>query len=285
MISKTLTGVTFFDERFGGIYRGRSMLLSGRSGSGKSVVGLQFVRQGIKQDERCLILSGRPVADLLIVAEALELLVSEDVEAGRLILLEYRDYIPGRDREDNLTLPPDGFLQLSRIIEGQAVQRLVLDTCLPWVSIHTQAKVAEHVFSFVRAFERLGLTVLMIMPKPASLPSVRLKNILEEQLPISVTLASNSDLTERTWITTKYLGETKIDQGISCEIVPRRGLVARTAGQSDPSLQHGKAPEDIPDQKLGPRPSSTAASAGQEHQPKIRFSTVIRPSSLSVPTE
>jgi len=116
MITKTLTGVPFFDEHYGGIYRGRTMLVSGRAGSGKTVLGLQFIQQGIKQNERCLILSGRPMNDLIIFAESLKLPVSEAVEAGNLILLEYRDYIPGRDSEEYITLPPDGFFQFKEVI-------------------------------------------------------------------------------------------------------------------------------------------------------------------------
>ena len=61
MVTKTLTGVPFFDEHYGGIYRGRSMLACGRIASGKTVLGLQFIRQGLKQNERCLFLSGQPM--------------------------------------------------------------------------------------------------------------------------------------------------------------------------------------------------------------------------------
>jgi len=228
MVTKTLTGVPFFDEHYGGIYRGRAMLVSGKADSGKTILGLQFIQQGIKQNERCLILSGQPMNDLLIFAEALKLPMSEAVEAGNLILLEYHDYIPSRDSEEYITLPPDGFLQFKEIIDAHAVQRIVLDTVLPWVSIRPQTNLAEHVFSFVHAFERIGVTTLMTMPKPASLPSIRLKNALEEIVPVSATLSTTPNSNEQTWITTKYLGEMKLDQGTPYQITPGVGIAEKT---------------------------------------------------------
>lgn len=265
MVAKTLTGVPFFDEHYGGIYRGRAMLVSGKADSGKTVLGLQFIQQGIKQNERCLILSGQPMNDLMIFAEAIKLPLGAAVEAGNLILLEYHDFIPGRDSEEYITLPPDGFLQFKEIIDAHAVQRIVLDTVLPWVSIRPQTNLAEYVYSFVHAFERIGATTLMTIPKPASLPSLRLKNALEEVAPVSVTLASIPNSNDQVWITTKYLGEMKLDQETPYQITPGVGLAAKNSAL-------------IIDEKSMARsqfqPQTGAADAKQAK--KIKFSDVIK---------
>ncbi len=264
MVTKTLTGVPFFDEHYGGIYRGRSMLVSGKAGSGKTVLGLQFIQQGIKQNERCLFLSGQPTNDLVIFAEALKLPLSAAVDAGNLLLLEYQDYLPGRNSEEYITLPPDGFLQFEKIVEAHAVQRIVLDTVLPWVSIRPQTNLAEHVFSFVRAFERIGVTTLMTLPKPASLPSLRLKNALEEVTPVSVTLSSSPNKNDHIWIATKYLGEMKLDQGTPYQITPGVGLdeLRVTAPQNE--------------QPAEPEPAPLAAFPDEaKPRKKIKFSDVV----------
>lgn len=262
MITKTLTGVIFFDERYGGIYRGRSMLVSGPAASGKSVLGLQFVLQGLKQNERCIILSCRHMADLIIFAESLKFPMSEAVEAGNLILLEYHDYIPGRDSEGEVVLPLDSFVQFKEIVEAHAVQRIVLDTILPWVSIRPQTNLAEHVFSFVRAFERLGATTLMTIPKPASLPSMRLKNALEEVAPVSVTLSTIPNSDERIWIVTKYLGEMKLDQGTPYQITPGTGITEKNRALIE---------EEKPVAPAQPQ----VEAAGLKQNKKIKFSDVV----------
>ena len=266
MITKTLTGVPFFDEHYGGIYRGRTMLVSGKSGSGKTVFGLQFIRQAIKQNERCLILSGQPMNDLLIFAEALKLPLSDAVEAGNLILLEYHNYIPIRDSEEYITLPPDGFLQFKEIIDAHAIQRIVLDTVLPWVSIRPQTNLAEHVYSFVRAFERIGVTTLMTIPKPASLPSTRLKNALEEVAPVSVTLANIPHSNDLVWITNKYLGEMKLDKETPYQITPGLGIALKSGAVVTAAGPVAPAPAPA-------RPRAEAADASPNR--KIKFSDIV----------
>jgi len=262
MVTKTLTGVPFFDEHYGGIYRGRSMLACGRIASGKTVLGLQFIRQGLNQNERCLFLSGQPMNDLVISAEALKLSISEAVESGNLILLEYHDYIPGRDSEEYITLPPDGFIQLKEVIDAHAIQRVVLDTVLPWVSIRPQTNLAEHVFSFVHAFERIGVTTLMTIPKPASLPSIRLKSALEEVTPISITLSTVQNSDEHLWIVTKYLGEMKLDQGTPYQIAPGVGITKKSG-----------AP--VQEEKSAERAQPRNETAGLKQNKKIRFSDAV----------
>ena len=55
-MEKVSTGVKGFDEMTkGGIYRGSSNLVAGASGTGKSITGLHFIAEGLRQNEPCLI--------------------------------------------------------------------------------------------------------------------------------------------------------------------------------------------------------------------------------------
>ena len=146
MIAKTLTGIGFFDERYGGVYRGRSLLVSGRAGTGKTVMGLQFVRQGLAQDERCLVLSTMAANDLTICAEALGFNFANDLDMGHLILLEYSSFVPGREVTAQTLLPPEGFDQLRQIMDANAVRRVVLDTVLPWVATPDADRLPDTIF-------------------------------------------------------------------------------------------------------------------------------------------
>lgn len=269
MIAKTLTGVAAVDENYGGIFRGRAMLVCGRSGAGKTVFSLQFIRQGLRQGERCMMLSARPAADQVIYAEALGFSISEAINSGNLILLEYQNFVPGRDREEDMILPPDGFVQLKQVIDSNAIQRIVLDTVLPWISVRSQANMAEHVFSFVRAFDRLNTTTLMTMPKPVSPMAFRLKNALEEVVPVSVMLTLDHGGGKRFLQVAKYLGEKRLTSETECAIVPGAGLV-----QIGPDFRSAPpAPEKTPE----------AASAVPGRQgAQFRFSSVI-PGGAPVP--
>ncbi len=209
MIVKTLSGAAFLDEPYGGVYSGRSFLVCGRSGTGKTTLGFQFIQQGLRQDERCLILSTMAANDLTILAESLGFTMAIPIDKGHLILLEYQSFIPGRGASDWGTLPPDGFNQLKEIIEANSITRVMLDTVLPWISVNRPEQMAQHVFSFVRSLDRLGVTTIMTLPKPVSNMAFRLKKSLEDVAPISVLLSAVDHSEHMTWQTVKYLGEKK----------------------------------------------------------------------------
>lgn len=271
MISKTLTGTGFFDQQYGGTYRGRAMLVTGRANSGKTLFGLQFIMQGVRQGERCLLLSGRQAADAAIYAEAIGFPLGEDVENGTVMVLEYSDYVPGRDTEKNLVLPPEGFVQLQEIIRANAIQRVVLDTCLPWVTLPNSKNMPEHVFSFIRSFDRLGATTVLTLPKPVSPIAFKLKSVLEDIVPVAVSLTCDENHERRQWIVNKYLGETRLEAGMEFDIVPGVGLQARNSAPAmiapQPETAHPPAAASGPPPALTP-PSPKVSGP-------IRFSDVM----------
>jgi KaiC/GvpD/RAD55 family RecA-like ATPase len=283
---KALTGVQFFDERYGGTYAGRCTLLSGPAGSGKSAVGLQFVAQGVRQGERCLMLSAQPAADVVIYASAFGIQVQQAVDSGELIILEYADYVPGRDREENLMLPPDGFVQLHEIMDSNAVQRVVLDTALPWVMVSSSGLLAEHVFSFVRAFERLRCTTLLTMPKPVSPMASKLKSALDEVVPVSISISIEPESKQRLWTVTKYLGEPRVDPAVPIVLQPGVGAM-RAPPPAPPPQPHARAfaPSLEPTGPAPVAPAEISAPVGpdgnQRPDGKVRFSDVLLASKAS----
>ena len=232
MTDKTPFGIEFLDHQYGGTFRGRPLLVSGSSKSGKTISAFHFLRRGVRLQDRCLMLSARPAADIVVQADAMGMGFSEAVEDGSLILLEYSDDVPGRHSETSITLPPDSFLQLADLIAEQAVARLVLDTCLPWVAVRSADHLSEHVFSFIRSLDRMGVTTLLTMPRAASLAASRLYKLVEDQVPISLTLGMDGGSLKRLLTVNKYLGmDDKVGREIQFEVHPGEGIVApRAAG-------------------------------------------------------
>ncbi len=226
MTDKTPIGIDEFDRVYGGAYRGRAVLVSGPGRAGKSVVAFHFVNRGLRMQERCLMLTLRSAKDLLIEAGALGMTFADAVDAGNLVLLEYNDYVPGRDSESSVTLPPEGFQQLADIIQEQAVDRVVLDTVLPWVAIRNRERLAEHVFSFVRTFERMGVTSLFTLPQAVSLASARLHKLIDDLVPITLTLVRAEEGSGRTLIVSKYLGmDDKVGGEVPFVVEAGKGIV------------------------------------------------------------
>ncbi len=210
MIAKTLSGFPIIDDSFGGIFSNRSFLVCGPSSSGKTVFGLRFTQQGLQQNERCLYLSTIIANDLSICAESLGIDLGPSIDSGDLTLLEYESFIHGNGAPGLDMLPPEGFDQLRDIIHANSIERVVLDTVLPWVSVKQPDRMAEQIFSFTRSFDRLGVTTMLTLPKPVSNMSFRLKKSIEDVVPISVLLGAEGPGHPATIQVVKYLGEKKL---------------------------------------------------------------------------
>lgn len=246
MTDKTPIGIDFLDQQYGGTFRGRPLLVSGASKSGKTIAAFHFLKRGIRLQERCLMLSARPSADIVVQADAMGMGFSAAIEEGRLILLEYSDDVPGRHSESAITLPPDSFLQLADLISEQAVARLVLDTCLPWVAVKGSDRLSEHVFSFVRSLDRMGVSTMLTMPRAASLAASRLYKLVEDQVPVSVTLGQVEDQGRCVLTVNKYLGmDDKVGSEIGFEIRKGEGIVEASAA-SRSTTESGVAGSSAP---------------------------------------
>jgi hypothetical protein len=153
------------------------------------------------------------------------------------------------------------------------------------------------VFSFVRAFDRLNTTTLLTMPMPVSPMAFRLKNALEEIVPVSVMLTFNPGSGKRFFNVTKYLGEKKLAPEIEFAIAPKAGIVkmghaplpSMAAAETSRASASGPRPAPEPEARTQPSfgsfipraaPSGSAPDApGAADRPaagKIRFSTVIQ---------
>jgi len=261
MTDKTPFGIELFDTRYGGVFRGRPLLLSGPSKTGKTTGAFHFLQKGLRLRERCLLLTARPAADLIAQADGLGLGFAEAARDGDLLLLEYADDVPGRHSESQITLPPDSFTQLANVISEQAVARLVLDTCVPWVAVKSPDRLEEHVFSFIRSLDRMGVTTLLTMPKAASLASAKLYKMIEAQVPVSVTLDHMEDGDNRVMIVNKYIGmDDKVGMEIPFSIVRDHGITS-------PNVSKVAAPKE-------PEPAEKVAEEKEEEIPKdggVRF--------------
>ena len=291
MIDKTRLGIPLFDDRYGGIYRRRSALCIGRQGSGKTIAAIHFLMQSIKEGERGLLLSAWRAHDLAIIAQQMGFPLSEAVDKGQVALLEYANIMPTPEFEKNLTLPPGSFMEFQDIVESNSFHRVAIDTVLPWVAIPQKDKLAKHIFSFIQAIERMGVTTLLTMPKPVSPLAFTLKNRLEEQVPIVFTLEVD-DQERHTMFVNKYLGENTLPPPVPFVITPGAGIIrAPKSVASSPAAPWTKpaapshsspAPEPAPDRITpAPQPYSPPTPAPPSFRPSPAPSPVPVPSPIS----
>ena len=283
MITKIGLGVSFFDTRFGGVYRGRQVLCIGRNGSGKSLLSYHFINQGLVDGDKVLLLSGSLAKDVVILGESYGMRFAAAVQTEQLMLLEYAGLLGVEEAiSSNIMLPPEVFGELQGIIESHSISRVVLDSVLPWVAIQPVTRLNEHIYSFIHALDRLGVTTLMTLPKPVSNAAFALKKQMEDIVPVVVTLDHQNGL-NRTLRVLKYLGESHgISQPIPIMIAPGKGLIleAEQSPECEPQAQ-GVVASNTGEGRptfsfVPPKEGASSLAPKKETNGPIRFSDIIR---------
>ncbi|MEI7946147.1 MAG: RAD55 family ATPase [bacterium] len=285
MITKIGLGVSFFDTRFGGVYRGRQVLCIGRNGSGKSLLSYHFSNQGLIDGDKVLLLSGTLAKDVVILGESYGMHFANAVQTEQLMLLEYAGLFGAKESiSSNIMLPPEAFVELQGIIESHSISRVVLDSVLPWVAIQPVTRLTEHIYSFIHALDRLGVTTLMTLPKPLSNASFALKKQMEDIVPVVVTM-DHQNGSDRTLRVSKYMGEAHgISQPIPIMIAPGKGLVLEAEQRQErdskdkegvaSNAAEGRSSFSFVPPKEGAAPLSETSK--KEIKGPIRFSDIIR---------
>lgn len=235
MIDKTRSGIDFFDQCFGGVFRHRAALCVGRRGSGKTIAALHALMQSIREGVRGLMLSAWHSADLSIVADEYGFPLSTAVDSGQIILLEYAQFGPEPELENRHVLPPGSFMEFEEIVVANGIRRVVIDTVLPWIAIRQEERLAKHVYSFLHALERMEVTAFLTMPRPVSPLAFALKNRMEKQVPVVFTLEVDSD-SRRHLLVNRYLGQSVLPPQMPIAIEPGRGIVPLAVPQAVPDL-------------------------------------------------
>lgn len=235
MNTKTRLGIPFFDDVFGGVFRGWQTLCHGRAGSGKTLLGMHFINQALVEGDRALLLSENRTADTLAVSERFGLPFAAAVASGQLTLLEYGAFITEKASSSHIMLPPQAFDEFQDMIESQAIRRVVLDPVLPWVALPTLSHLADHIYSFIHALDRMGVTVLLTLPKPVSTDALILKNHLEDLCSVSINL-DHENQAGRVMRVIKYIGQANnLSNPIAFAIQDGVGLVRASSDASGPT--------------------------------------------------
>ena len=137
------TGIEGLDSRIeGGLPKGRSILITGEPGTGKTIFALQFLLDGLKRGEKCIFVTADegPV-DVLEQAASLGWDLEPYVEAKELAILNagtYLSTLPGTGKERHVDVQK-AVSDLSAFVNQIGAKRMVLDPAGPFVMLRDSA--------------------------------------------------------------------------------------------------------------------------------------------------
>ena len=166
-IAKIATGIKGLDSVLGGGYpAGSPILLRGSPGTGKTVFGLWFIYEQLKQGlSTILIACEEPPEKLLNYMDAFGMKGSEYHQSGKLTILDFRPNL--RDQVDgDFSLTPI-LKRLSFALEKTHASTLVLDSLqnLLWgLGVNHPGKELLELFDWVRERQVTTLTTMSMQP-------------------------------------------------------------------------------------------------------------------------
>ncbi|WP_435197160.1 RAD55 family ATPase [Natronomonas sp. EA1] len=175
------TGVEGLDAILnGGIARRAAVLVSGRPGTGKSILGLQYLYNGVEQfDERGIYLSfEESERDIREAAESIGFENwAEHVENGDITVFDKRQLL----QEDEFAGTLD---TLMAELDGGDYDRLVLDSLTMFgLFFDTEREKRTYLLKFVDVLKEFGLTSLLVAEQSEAFPTaggVSLENFLTD---------------------------------------------------------------------------------------------------------
>jgi circadian clock protein KaiC len=131
------TGILGLDPTIeGGLPKGRSILVTGEPGTGKSIFALQFIVEGLKRNERCIFVTAdEGPMDILEQAVSMGWDLEPHVDKKDLAILNagaYLSSLPGAGKEKHIDVQK-AVHDLAGFVNQLGAQRLVLDPAGPFV--------------------------------------------------------------------------------------------------------------------------------------------------------
>src|SRR6478672_6418019 len=119
------SGIDLLDERLGGLQSGRTYVLTGAPGTGKTVACLEFLFAGISEGEKVAMLTVDDPSDFLGID------LDDALRREQLVLLRYQ--LDFARRFSRAISPELAFEEFRRLLGTEPPTRLVIDSIAPFL--------------------------------------------------------------------------------------------------------------------------------------------------------
>jgi len=233
-VIKHTTGVPGLDTlTHGGVPDGRSTLIAGTSGTGKTVTGLQIASHFARRGVRAIFVAVEEgPEDLIDTGDSLGLDLSSLVQSGALTFADITVHGPTlvSGEYDLFGL----FHRLEAMVEKVGARAIVLDSATALFSPRPPPEtLRSHFFQLVSTFRRLGLTALIIAEAPSDYGQLTTMGVEDYVCDLTVILrnANESGRRRRSIEVNKYRRSAHCKGEYPCTITTRGLAIFPLDGQ------------------------------------------------------
>ena len=160
---RIISGIDLLDFGAGGMLPQKVYLVRGGSGSGKSLLGLQYLTRGLELQEPGVLITDQKPENVLEQARAIGFAIEESVKRGQLAILS-----PSQRYFELVESPADVQAiveELGDLIKRVGARRLVVDPVFSLINTSYSAHFALAITqSMLNALEDLPVTTLLVVP-------------------------------------------------------------------------------------------------------------------------
>ena len=233
-IKKICTGIEGFDKlTFGGLPKGRSYLVAGEPGTGKTIFSLQYLLEGIRNGEKGIYISIDEKPEHIIAdAEELGWSFKEYLSSGILQIIDVTKYFGKKDNSDGNPIQVNQVIEdILNYVKESGASRLAIDPIAPLIfTDQDYPNVIEYIRTLIFSIESVeNCTTLLTSYIPVGSTKVSCFGIEEFATSgiIVLNLIKQNNKRIRTIGIRKMRG-TRIDLSeYSFEILPGRGITLR----------------------------------------------------------
>lgn len=234
------TGIDLVDQAWGGFYKGGTYLLLGPRKSGRTLLGLQYAMEAVKQKEICLYFTNMRPRDLMIHAASINFDLQTYMDQNMIVVVRVA---PPADIYDLRN--PDEYLveylkDISTVIAQFAPNRIVFDEITPYVGFQNLDLLRQSFLQTIEDSEQKDITSLFIIGEPAVPAAQLIVDSLGQFVTATIYLQKKSILADvrsqlGKMIITPNVGHTEGQFAANYVIEPYKGIMT---DYRPPTMQH-----------------------------------------------
>jgi DNA-binding response OmpR family regulator/KaiC/GvpD/RAD55 family RecA-like ATPase len=223
---KIATGIETIDDQMGGLIAGKTYLVYGEPGTGKTVFGLQFLNAGLLLGETCALVTQENPDDLLTMGKHLGFDWDEYFASGQLVVLRYQPnfalhFSKSFDFEDI-------FGELQHLSGDRPIHRTAFDPITPFVDCANRMNYMKVFAELFDLFKSLGATCILTLDEISGVNSSAFLRTLISLAFGVIHLRISPDL-KRKMFFQKMKYQPELLQPSAYSIEPQKGIVCAEA--------------------------------------------------------
>ena len=162
------SGISIVDNAWGGFYRGGTYLLVGPRKSGRTLLGLQFAKEGIKQKEVCLYFTSMRPKDLMIQAASIDFDLQHYMNQNQVIVVRVAPPMDIREAENTDEFLVEYLRDIVTVVDQYQPNKMIFDELTPFINFANRTLLQDVFIETTEAIENEGVTSLFILGDPAT---------------------------------------------------------------------------------------------------------------------